>query len=626
MHGADRTPQRGQVLVMFAASIVVFVGMCAVVLDVAWYWANSLRMQRAADAAALAGVVYLPGNPTGAATAAKAEAAKNGYTNATGGVTVTAAPDAANNRSMRVTVTGPVGTFFMRFFGITTIPASARSMAEYVLPVPMGSPDNYYGVFGTLRTPSGGSTSSSSTSGITAWLSPTSVPSTVWTTPSNAYSGTDADASATTSTNLAQQAWGGFGVTAAGTGTLSVTSLEVALRAASGATSGCVLRVAVSWNGTTWSGTQDITLSGTAFATYTAGGATSMWGTHTWTEAEITGASFRVRLEYRNSACSTGGAMVRVDQVGVRVGWSRTTSTTIPDANVAGPNGEVLVPRGFWGTMLSQGAADVNGDAYLPYYETPTTTTNPEYAATRYYDYAVYLPPGSANGQLQIFDPVFCGTDASGEYGTGDRYFSSSASPISAFYTLWDTNDTLWDTSDDTLVASSDQLFRRVAAVDSSLYGGSLPGGTYTSCRQGDVADPADGRYWHNRWWPMQAQLDGGSEGRTYRLRTSTTDPTSDTDQRTANGQNSFALWAKASGGSPRVYGLGTMESFSPLPGGASSVFYLAQIDAVHAGKTVVISLWDPGDTGPLSANVQILVPGPTGYTAATVLGFMFSR
>ena len=46
---------------IFALSAFVFVGMCAVVVDVAWYWANTLRVQRAADAAALAGAVLLPG-------------------------------------------------------------------------------------------------------------------------------------------------------------------------------------------------------------------------------------------------------------------------------------------------------------------------------------------------------------------------------------------------------------------------------------------------------------------------------------------------------------------------------------------------------------------------------------
>ena len=32
----------------------------ALVIDVSWYWVNSLRVQRAADAAALAGAVLLP--------------------------------------------------------------------------------------------------------------------------------------------------------------------------------------------------------------------------------------------------------------------------------------------------------------------------------------------------------------------------------------------------------------------------------------------------------------------------------------------------------------------------------------------------------------------------------------
>jgi hypothetical protein len=171
--------------------------------------------------------------------------------------------------------------------------------------------------------------------------------------------------------------------------------------------------------------------------------------------------------------------------------------------------------------------------------------------------------------------------------------------------------------TDSTLLAS----LTNVAAGQGSLVWDmrSLPSGTYSSCTPGDVTDPADGRYWHNRWWQMANTLTGGSEGKTYRLRTASTDPTSSTDQRTANAQNSFALWSSAGGGSPRIFGLGAMETFSPLPGGASSTFYLAQIDAVHAGKTVVIGLWDPGDTSDLSANVQILIPGTSGYAAATV-------
>jgi hypothetical protein len=56
------------------------------------------------------------------------------------------------------------------------------------------------------------------------------------------------------------------------------------------------------------------------------------------------------------------------------------------------------------------------------------------------------------------------------------------------------------------------------------------------------------------------------------------------------------------------------MEAYIRLPGGLASEFYLAQIEAEHAGKTMVISLWDPGDTGNLAANLQILRPTATTY------------
>ena len=58
------------------------------------------------------------------------------------------------------------------------------------------------------------------------------------------------------------------------------------------------------------------------------------------------------------------------------------------------------------------------------------------------------------------------------------------------------------------------------------------------------------------------------------------------------------------------------METFEPLPGGGSSIFYLAQIGAEHAGKTMEINLWDPGDTRPLPASLKILAPTTTGYVA----------
>ena len=148
--GARRTSQarsqRGQILVIFAGAMIALMALCAVVVDVAWYWTNNLRMQRAADAAALAGVVWLPGNQGRATTAARDEAAKNGYTNGVDGVVVTPTYDSTNPRRIKVAITGPVGTLFARAVGLNAWPAARSAKADYVLPVPMGSPQNYYGV------------------------------------------------------------------------------------------------------------------------------------------------------------------------------------------------------------------------------------------------------------------------------------------------------------------------------------------------------------------------------------------------------------------------------------------------------------------------------------------------
>src|ERR1700704_490058 len=138
--------ERGQAFIMVALMLTMLLGFIGIVIDVGWYEVNLVRVQRAADAAALAGVVYLPGNVPGGVAAAKGESAKNGFTDGAPGVTVTATQDAANAKIMLTQVTAPVQTYFARLFGVTSFTASRRARAEFILPVPMGSPENYYGI------------------------------------------------------------------------------------------------------------------------------------------------------------------------------------------------------------------------------------------------------------------------------------------------------------------------------------------------------------------------------------------------------------------------------------------------------------------------------------------------
>ena len=132
---------------ILAVVMVVLAGLVGLVVDVAWYQLNVLRVQRAADAAALAGVVYLPSDPAGAYQRAREEAAKNGYANGVGGVVVTPQQDAGNNRVLLVTVQSRVPSVFSRLFGIDSFEGERVAKAQYVLPVPMGSPQDYLGVY-----------------------------------------------------------------------------------------------------------------------------------------------------------------------------------------------------------------------------------------------------------------------------------------------------------------------------------------------------------------------------------------------------------------------------------------------------------------------------------------------
>ena len=147
-----RHRQLGQVLPIFAVMSIVLLGGTALLSDVGWWWTNQQHMQRAADAGALAGAIYLPGNQGRAFSSAVAEVAKNGYVDGEAGVVVKPRRDPGDPRKLLVDIDGPVKTNFAGVFCwqdgpcLRSVDVSVTGAASYVLPVPMGSPENYYGV------------------------------------------------------------------------------------------------------------------------------------------------------------------------------------------------------------------------------------------------------------------------------------------------------------------------------------------------------------------------------------------------------------------------------------------------------------------------------------------------
>ena len=639
-HRPDRR-DRGQVVVIFAGAMLLFVLLAATVIDLSWYWTNNLRMQRAADAAALAGVIFLPGDTANAYAAARAEATKNGYTAGVDGVTaVTPVQDSVNPRRLNVTITGNVGTYFARAVGINSWPARRDAKADFVLPVPMGSPENYYGVgyliepITTTTTTTQSDTEDSgdrhaSTSHAGTWTTNSGTLVTAVSSPSNPYAFTNSD-------NESQE-WGGFDLLTnlqANESITSVTGIRLTLNGVrlAATCSGAANRIEaeLSWDaGASWTTLNSSTRTGSfdtnSDQTFTIGATNTMtpWTGTTWSASKLSDSNFRVRLT-ADKGCSAVGTQLWVNEILVRVDYAltrttTTTTTTLQQQNVSGPSGQALTPQKFWGAMQSQGAPNIQGDAYMTKYETRKSTlngvdaTDPDanYAWQDYYNYAVEFPAGSSNGAIWVYDAGFC--DGTTQAGTGENWTvggtngNGTRQPISAYFDVYDTNDTLANTSDDALVAGSGSSFRRLSYQDYRIYSAL---GQSTASGVGDCSSQS----WHFGWTQIASGLSGGI----YRVHTYSTDPTSLNDQDDSTALNAFALYSNATGGTPRIYGIGAMEAYVRLPGGQASEFYLAQIEAAHAGKTMTIQLWDPGDTGSLSANLQILQPTGSGFTPAS--------
>ncbi|MEX1006704.1 MAG: pilus assembly protein TadG-related protein [Acidimicrobiia bacterium] len=139
--GADR----GFYMVWMALTLVTLTAFAGLGLEFSRWNNISNRIQKAADAAALGGAVFMPENVGNVAfTTAKSVASKNGFTHGTNGVAITTVAGALPNQ-LKVTISVPTNNPWGQIvnYGSTTITRSA--VAEYQLPQNLGSPENVYG-------------------------------------------------------------------------------------------------------------------------------------------------------------------------------------------------------------------------------------------------------------------------------------------------------------------------------------------------------------------------------------------------------------------------------------------------------------------------------------------------
>ena len=155
---------RGQTLVIFALSATVLIALAGLAIDSARAVDLYARMQRAAEAGALAGVLYVPsyyntvrpGDTESAISRASEEVVKNGFgsvlaTNASvcpvqvSTIEVAVCQVTGKQDDLEVSITEHFDLVLLSALGVTPITLTASGQAEYLPPVQLGARLNYFG-------------------------------------------------------------------------------------------------------------------------------------------------------------------------------------------------------------------------------------------------------------------------------------------------------------------------------------------------------------------------------------------------------------------------------------------------------------------------------------------------
>ncbi|MFT7600462.1 MAG: hypothetical protein ACI8TP_003404 [Acidimicrobiales bacterium] len=140
-----REQEAGYVLATAALLLVPLMVFVAFAVDVGAWYSEASKVQRAADAAALAAIVEMP-DPTSTVTAARAAATANGYEH---GVNAQVLVTQISSQTVSVEITAFSPSYFGVVVGNDGIDITRFAEAEFNLPVPMGSPYSSIGA-GTL--------------------------------------------------------------------------------------------------------------------------------------------------------------------------------------------------------------------------------------------------------------------------------------------------------------------------------------------------------------------------------------------------------------------------------------------------------------------------------------------
>jgi hypothetical protein len=140
--------QKGQVLLIFALTSLVLFAIMGLAVDAGISYLHADQQQKAAAAAALSGVGYLPGDFTDASKEATLTAQRDGYTAGGSGnsaVTISISQPTGYTNELQVAITAPAPVYFLELLGFGTHEVTASAIAEYLPPIQLGAPGGSLG-------------------------------------------------------------------------------------------------------------------------------------------------------------------------------------------------------------------------------------------------------------------------------------------------------------------------------------------------------------------------------------------------------------------------------------------------------------------------------------------------
>jgi hypothetical protein len=588
-HRRGHGEQGFAVIVMTALLLLPMITFAAFGVDLASWYGRINHLQASADAAALSGTVWMP-NVQKATTVATDSLQRNGIVNGADDVTVVIG-EGSTPTSLRVAITDHSATrVFSKLIGGSQVLARSAE-AEYFLPLPLGSPLNYFG----------GDQSKTAT--------PDTVVTTVtWPVP---YNSTTRPPAGPFTCNVGTTSAQGFG----------------------------------QWtNASTYSAAG---FSGSAQCNWSA--ATANTSPTATTQVPSNVPCNRIQAPVSNLGRWNSGILGALplysgsnrfsgsSGTGNRQCIWAVTGTEPPDAAVRSPRnapcnvtGELL--RGSWNsvltlpvflpvTLLAAGLCE-----WLPVITTTTTTyPNPIPSDQSPGFWAQAEGPGTVTGYGDAFSnrcttALNCSTVQNAQWrDTGYWYVIKATTTGPIELSVFDASyrragDINTDTGDYNLNPGATIAVNPDFATEYRVYRQTNPLDVNQRVPYGSAS--AASQTTDSCWWSItnQTAFDlqwkplcpiNATAGETYLLNVRT----SDTGAAHGAGINGYALHAIAPGTTqPQLYAYSDMGMFN----NGSGTFYLAEVGPSFAGKVLDIDLWDPGDVASGTATLYPRMPSTT--------------